>query len=474
MKTFLYCILAISIAASSGSLAYAQNAEVKILKEELSGGFFNRVSPNGQYVVGHIPNGSGYLYNVTTGEIKLIESPEGGMEYNLPKRVCTAEDVSNNGVVCGIFLSPGAMIEHKNQDGTPVLDEEGNPLRSCARVPGVYKDGVWKELERHDDEVPLMGSSSDGVASGISTDGSKVTGAVHAVPGAEGHFTRYATTVWNAETGEIIKEHEEGCTQASGGRAWSMSDDASLLGGWSETGGSRGPAIWHNGEYIRIAPIGDVNAISPNGKFAAGRADYSPFIWTKETGTVKYPAHEGAAKGVITGIANDGTAIGYSETNGRPKTRSPFIITKDGTFHDLLDYLKEACNFTLPDEWIPESDIELTPANYMNTAMDISADGTVICGFTDTKEPWVIKMNLFSDIEQESYSNPVFTVNNRNLTIHSDGKIASVAIFNLAGQMLINKEVNTNQYSVCSETKGTYLIRVTLAKGTVIMRKVVL
>lgn len=477
MKTFLHYIMMTCIVATTsfGSTVQAQKAEVKkaevkFFKEELAGGFFKSVSSNGKFVVGHIEEAEGYIYDVDNDEIHFIEAPGECFIFNLPKKICTVEDISDNGIVCGNFLSPDAVIEHKNQDGSPMLDENGDPLRSCAVVPGVYKRGNWMELERHDN-VPLVGGSTDGSAVGITADGTKIAGLVKVQNPSGSGAPMCVTTVWDVKSGTILKEYAEGCTEGQGGRAWCISDDASLIGGWS----AQGAAIWHDETFIKLDKAGEVLGVSPNGKYAVGAMGKIPFMWTEEE-IVKYPIPEGMSRGAIVAIADDGTAVGYfqSDLDFQIK-RIPFIITKDGNLHDLMEYLKDNYDYTMPSEWIPQGSDEPTAANYMNTPMDISADGTIICGFSNLVEPWIIKLSNPTSIEQGSIANDLkLTIEGKNLFINSEEIITHVALFNLAGQMLVNKEINTNQYSICTETKGTYLLRIISGKGTLITRKVII
>lgn len=479
MKKIRHLItLTFAVALTSAlALAQEQKNELKIVSAELRGVTFDHVSSNGKYAVGYVPENAGYVYEIATGKITVIEGPKGAVLYNVSTRQCTAEDISNDGVVSGSFLDPDAIISYLDEKGNPLLDKDGNPLRSSVMVPGVYKDGVWKALERHDDQVALVGGLCDGAATCITADGTKIAGMVHIKLDPPAEFgMRFAAALWNVEDGKIIREYD-GCTEMQGGRVWNVSDDASLLGGWTESGG-RGPAVWSNGEYIRISNYGTTTAVSPNGKYAAGDSEGLPFIWTKEKGVVTCPIHEGLFGGAISGISNDGTAVGYSYTQGFPQSRFPFVIDKNGVFYDIVDYLKVYYDYTIPEELMPEAlrELEVSESEYLNTAMDISADGSVICGWTAFREPWVITLEVSTNIKSiENSSNDIqLIVSDGNARITSSQPLENIAILNYAGQVMVNKAVNGNGYAIGSLADGIYLMQTTASNGNVITKKFII
>lgn len=479
MKKIRHIITVISAMALTGATAYAQEqkTELKVVSAELQGVTFNHLSSNGKYAIGYVPENAGYVYEVATGTITVIQGPEGAVVYNVPTRICTAEDISNDGVICGDFLCPNTTKKLLDENGDPVLDENGNEIFTSYVVPGVYKDGVWKELERHDDQVALVGSGCDGSAAGITADGKRIAGMVHIKLDPPAEFgMRFATVLWNAEDGKIIKEYD-GCTERQGGRSWAVSDDASLLGGWTESNeGGRGPAIWSNEEYIKIGMNGTASGISPNGKYAAGDCNLRPFIWTKEKGTVEYPIHEGMFGGAVVGISNDGIAVGYSYSEGFPQRRFPFVIDKDGVFYDLVDYLKERYDYTIPEEMMPEAlrEAGVSQSEYLNTAMDISGDGSVICGWSALREPWVVTLGASSSIKSVDHSSADVTVfvTNGRARVTASQPLQKVTVLNLAGQVMTDEQVSGDEYTIGSLANGIYLMQISLADGEVIVRKI--
>ena len=475
MKTKLRHFTVFCAAALISCPIFGQSVELRILSDSEFGNLpFKRVSSNGRYAVASFANSvpTGYVYDFTTDEVKTVEGPEGAIELNVPKRLCTIEDISNDGIICGQFLSPDAIVRYTNSDGSPQLDEEGNQLCSSAVVPGVYRNGAWMGLEIHDDQMPVMGGNCDGGAAAITADGKYVAGLIRIKVGEGETGLRFATVVWDAVTGKIIREYD-GCTERSGGRAWDMSDDTSLIVGWTETlAEGRGPALWQDGEYLRVAPGGNGESASANGKYAIGSAQsdkaYS-FVWEKEKGVTLYPSPEGVAAWP-TCVSDKGLVVGYTQPVGMGRRpRMPFMLTQDGVYHNMMDYLKEKYNFEFPEELLP-SQFDGTPNNtandYLYTPMSMSADGSVICGFTSLSEPWIMKLTETSGIR--------LAVEGESLRIFSDIAIKRVMASTPAGQLTFDKCVSGEECFVSSLDQGIHILQLTLLDGRVATRKVVI
>lgn len=458
MSTVRPFIIVISMLVLTSLPAFAQEVDFKVFPE-LAGATFNHVSSNGRYAVGYVMESVGFVYDVETEQLTVVEGPEGAIENNVSKQVCEVQDISDNGIICGNFLSPDAIVKYVDAEGSPILDESGKQLCSSALVPGVYKEGKWTALERHDDLVNLVGSGADGGATGITADGSRITGMVQIKKtGTDSEWgQRYVTCVWNAVDGKILQEYD-GCTVGQGGRAWSISDDGTVLCGWTENDNyNRGPAIWNNGEYIKIGAMGDSQAMSPNGLYVGGQMDGQPFIWKKETQEVTIcPIHEGMAGGVVTGLSNDGMAAGYSYSAGFPQDRLPFVITNEGNFYDLIDYLEKEYGYSFP-----EGTTELF------TAMDISGDGSVICGWNALREPWVLKIKPNAITSVRGEGKVEFYVEGKQLKIISvKMENAKAEVINLAGSPVLLTTFRNGAASLESLERGIYLVRVHTGEET--------
>lgn len=466
MKTIRHFIVAMCTLILAGLPAFAQDVEFKVFPE-LSGGTFNRVSSNGRYAVGYIAESVGFVYDVETGQMTLVEGPEGAIEANTPKQVCEVQDISDDGIICGNFLSPDDIIEYVDLEGNPILDESGKQLRTSALVPGIYKEGKWKALERHDDQVRLVGSGADGGATGITADGTRITGMVQIKKtGPDSDWgQRYVTCVWNATDGKILQEYD-GCTVGQGGRAWCISDDGTVLCGWTENENyTRGPAVWNNGAYFKIGDIGDSQAMSPNGLYVGGETGRQPFIWKKETQEITIGSiHDGMAGGVITGLTDDGMAVGYSYSAGFPQDRLPFVVTNEGNFYDMLDYLEKEYGYSLPEETIE-----------LFTVMDISGDGSVICGFNAFREPWVLKMKPAAIASARNENKADFYVEGKQLKLLSgEMENAKAEVINLAGNSVLRVAFRNATASLEGLERGIYLVRIESGGNDRITKKVVI
>ena len=91
-------------------------------------------------------------------------------------------------------------------------------------------------------------------------------------------------------------------------------------------------------------------------------------------------------QGSVTAVANDGTAVGYSGDD-LGTMRYAFIVTPDGTFHDLAVYLSEVYGYT-PSEELAGKDLSLI----LYTPLDISADGKTIVGYSSDRQPWILTL----------------------------------------------------------------------------------
>ncbi len=362
--------------------------EIKIFFD-LMGSQFNRVSTNGRYAIGFVSDNLGFRYDISTGTQTTILGPEGTVEKNQLLEGCETTDIADDGTMVGTFRSPDAVLYHKDENGNQLYDDSGNPVISNPMVPGVYRNGMWTELERRDDLIPLWGEKIDGWATAVTADGRYAVGAVH-MPGGQGWGLMNAC-IWDNSTGKL-KQQYDGCTQGQGGNPYNCSDDGTKAVGWVDRGDNiRRPAVWINGSMTSLDDPGEMCAVSPNGKYFGGTSMDMPVLWTPAEGLKEVPVHLGQYGGAVTAIADDGTAVGYSFDDWGT-TRLPFIITPDGTFHDLVEYMEDVYGYTRPADLLPPDLQGVDLSTYMFVPMDISADGKVICGYSALFEPWIITL----------------------------------------------------------------------------------
>lgn len=325
------------------------------------GASVNGVSPNGKYAVGHGVDYSSnaFIWNRETGEFTQITGSH--------DEKAEVYAVSNDGTVVGAFKS-----------------EKIGSLGTAADLPGYWKNGVWTELPLVKD-ITLKSGDINGWASGISADGHIITGQVKDFFYSEErgkNIELYRPAVWiDGVLQPAFKDLPEADKLQQGMVVFASSEDATILGGRADhPRGTRSPAIWIDGELIRIYGEhdidpdvddyffdGNLNTISPDGKLAGGTysatgSEYEAigFIYDvekrekKELGDPWYS---------VTVIQNDGTYYGTDGYIGK-------ALIKKGDFEGtFLDYLKENYNFDEDERILP---VEI---------LSVSQDGKTLVGW---------------------------------------------------------------------------------------------
>lgn len=374
-KTLLFLSACFMLALQS---LLAQKAEIEVFNsnthpevgELYLGAAVYAISDNGKYAVGHGTDYSTYafLWNRNSGTFKQIKGSFGNS--------ACAYDVSDDGIVVGTFA----------YDNNGEIKEEGVPYM----IPGYWIAGQWTALEL---EVPMKQGDVNGEARTISPDGRIITGYI---------YGKYKQTYYDPETGDMnaVKEVEklrpavwiDGKLQPAGelpmgnqvGQGIVMnyaSKDATILGGFAEhDSGTRSPALWKDGQLIRILGKEDIDpekdnqfwfagyvaCISPNGKWACGTWNpegdgwYAPqyaFVYNIETEEIEMIEDWGIAYY----ITDDGILFGKTELLG-----TPLVRTTD--FKGSLDDYLKSMGIT-PPAGLPES------------VQAVSPDGCVFAGW---------------------------------------------------------------------------------------------
>ncbi len=341
----------------------------------------NKISSNGRYSVGFQQYNWSFMVDNDTWETTMIYSPDVETVEG-PSNECNVYDISNDGTMVGLFYSPDVLMEYE--------DDQGNVLRFSELIPGVYRNGRWTPLKRLE-EVPMFGSGLDGVAQCITGDGTKIGGGVHL-----GQIVFGPATWSGTEYGDLTQYS----APANGGLVKDISDDGKVMAGWLiGDDGSRIPTQWVDGEPMNMGSSGEVYTVSPNGKWSGGYiggfSDGVPFVWSSESGIELLEVPAGMNGGMVSSVADDGTTAGYFYISGFGQIRFPFIITPDGTKYDLDEYLEDRYGYTIPQDLLGE--YADAPNEYLNTPQEISADGTVICGWNALRQPWVIRLGKPTD-----------------------------------------------------------------------------
>ncbi len=166
---------------------------------------------------------------------------------------------------------------------------------------------------------PVSGAYSP--ANGVSSDGSIVVGQCKSAT------SNYIAYKWTAATGTVAITTGVGAAGNSAGNA--VSDDGSVVAGFTLVGGSGSPAVWTAATGWQPTAVsssfGSASDITPDGRYVVGSDDGGAFIWDAVHGE-RYIANILTAEGVnlgglslknATGISDDGTIItGLTYDNG--------------------------------------------------------------------------------------------------------------------------------------------------------------
>lgn len=438
MKSMLQkCSIVISMLLIS-FITFAQTEEVRVHwldGPDVKGGVMSNVSSNGRYAVGYIIEVHSYIWDRTTGEVTIIPRSDDGY--------CEAEDVSNNGVIAGIFANPNYM--------------EGGKAIACA---GIYKNGTWIELPG----VPGVEITSFGkpYAKAISDDGTIVGGSVPT------SGLRNSACTWTNGTLDPLFGGSN--LSMLGGAAYAMSGDGKVLGGYLyDADDSKGAAVWNKSwtpDYKVLAEVGYVMGISSNGKYVVGESwddvevdgeletVIRAFVWTEDGGMVYLPSlNKDYPNTSVGSVSDDGTTIiGYAYKS--LSERMP-IIYKNGVVYELEAYLGEFYNYS------NES------GNLFFTPMSISASGKTICGWGQTEDgwriPWIVTignedLTAVNDVEE---SNINVWSNGRIINVEQlSNAITNVEVIDMAGRTIKQLEITDNRCSIEIAKSGVYVVKV--------------
>lgn len=401
--------------------------------------FFNAVSDNGRYVLGTHPTLHYIFYlDLQSGEITNIEY-DGETIGN---------DISDDGTIVGSFADPTAFVYDKT--GKKVI---------CT-VPGIYKNGEWKALEKIEG-ADINPNGFSGNATCITPDGKLIGGYLPSVANSY----RYIPVLWD-ENGKIIKQFPT-TDKRAGGKISSISNDGSIACGWMEDSMYGQVAIWKNGELVDL-PMGTGSAqnVTPNGLFVGGQyiktdgeTDQYACIWSEKTGLVEIEHPEDDYKfGQVTGISDNGRIIvGNNYPKKGRSTFKPFIIVDD-KFYNFDEYMNDNYDIQGPDGF----------SFFTPTAM--SPDGKVICGYSlidNARSPWVVAFSEPESIENADAQTVKVTMNAASDEIRIEGEYTSANIFNQTGVCVASDATAAGIINISNLPKGIYFVKVADGKNTV-------
>lgn len=306
---------------------YPMDPMVVMNEANLANSYIRNISPSGNYAVGYddqFGDPTSFIWDRSTGEYIILDA--GGNEG------CIAMDVNDEGVIVGAVVNSSVQ--------TPAYLDFKN-------------GGSWTELPTHG----LENAAYPGLAAAITNNG-LIGGMV--VTELEDGTSRCVPCVWNDYQLDqsMFTLPENGDAVMYGSYIYSMSEDGRIMSGWQDWGnGSRSPAIWIDGQLIRIygetETIGDEGYIyegiawgissdgsKVTGYFAPDGMNITGFIYDIETGEkTEVPSYGGVAidgngKVYMTGTMGMG---GMVWENGETYMVSDIFNGLEGTFATTID-----------------------------------------------------------------------------------------------------------------------------------------
>lgn len=333
------------------------------------------MSPNGRYVCGsEVLGNRGFLWDLHTGEFNWLSSGSS---------ITRASDVSDNGVVVGVYISTEASVN-------------GAPIQSG----GYWKAGKWYNLENIDG-VPVTDPENGSWANGVSADGQYIVGAAY---DSKGFCT---PCLWkNGFLERTYPIPEIG--QYKSGVAYDVNSDGSLACGWAFNSSNRATYLWNSDGGTQLADNDNYSVFhaavkfSHNDKYIACTA-YDLFIYDveKQENIIIPPVSQEFNQSFASFVCDDKTFFWTEDGNA--------AIHKEGIGSMLLkNYLKEYEDIDL-GELIPwqVSSVSLDGKIMTGTSMGINeAEGMIeYRGYvllldqnTDHPQPAYISTNQLSGL----------------------------------------------------------------------------
>ena len=316
----------------------------------------------------------------------------------------------------------------------------------------------------------------------ISADGNTAVGLSYEKKTVDGQeVPRAIAFAWNSIHGNSILEPFN--PSAKQGRANAVSNDGSVIIGWSDMRGpwkahywKRNPdGTYQKGQYILVDPkgsstnefnqLGEARAISGDGKWIGGKSDASfenAWIWSEETGVIDLgriaKPEENNVQSWVTSINDDGSLVlGYTISKqwvDSAPVYTPFIWTKETGIQDFNNYVTNTLKFDMKGDKI-----------YVPT--QLSENEKYIVGWgLDATNIKMFRIQLpklgigeVDNIELTTlFPNPA----SKELNIDSKENIKQVTVFNLTGQQLFSKKGNskTSKIDVSNLKSGVYIVEV--------------
>ncbi|KAF0129760.1 MAG: Uncharacterized protein FD155_2352, partial [Bacteroidetes bacterium] len=340
------------------------------------------ISENGEYVAISGFGTGGWLWSKTNGLI-----PVNGEEV-------TVQAVAEDGVISGTARNPAYNISGM----------------------GVFMAGYWHPVTQDWTFLGVNPAAGEPVFNdyssswGMTSDGSTVVGMQY--------FNDYSYKAfkWTQAGGfDMI-----GNVIPTGNRPNGISNDGSVIFGWAELPeASRSPVIWHNGNFIQIAPTqwGEASAASSNGEYVVGTAGSDAFIWSAQNGATFFPNTLNGGGISPVAVMDDGTALGYTAEGWPPfpDTRRGFARLITGEMMTFNDYAISRGMIDAAD-WLFYSINGVTPDGNKFIGAGINPDGVTVSFLIDfgasIPSIEIIPTSLTENLDPGESSTQNLTINN--------------------------------------------------------------
>jgi uncharacterized membrane protein len=308
--------------------------------------------------------------------------------YNLGEWV-TPSGASSTGVVAGTdadqyfrwtaaggLVTIGGAAPGNGVGGQARISDDGRFISGTVRDPANNNVATMARYDSTASAWSLLGGIG-GVIDGETSSGWGVSGDGRSVVGLGWLNNGQAEAVrWNQSTGATVSLGST--TPGRSSRAGGVNADGSVVVGWQDTDqSSRQAAVWTNGVQQLLTtstsdPLGEALDVTSDGNWVVGFGGFATegqaWRWSAATGgqslgSIFDPFWSGSA----TGVADDGTIVGYYRPFGPAVFGEGFIWTPSGGMINLT-------------EWALSRGVQLPPDTVLSLPLDISADGRTITG----------------------------------------------------------------------------------------------
>ncbi len=332
-----------------GHTAIGQTASFRLIE---GAGSANDITPDGRWIVGERPIeiGGTYRYDALNDVLQLLP-PEG--------------------------LSARAISD----DGTIILGSMPDP------VVGAEVAAIWRASTNQWESIGALPNA--GQCPSISN-GYELTGDGQTAVGLSWDGCSGRGFVWTEDTGMVELQ-----PMANGGnRASVISDDGSVIGGFSQGSFSRTPTIWNSSMQGQLLDppsgdiVGEILGMKEDGSILLGTAAIDPkngstraVKWTTANGfeQIGNGSWISAWSGNAMDIANDGTIVGFDFFLGN---RLAWIQPQgEGDLIQLVTFV-QTHGGTIPG------------GTQLHVPQAITPDGSRIIGHTAGPGAWIIDIEL--------------------------------------------------------------------------------